>query len=316
MSLWDRFKSSIGLPAGNPADAPDAPRPATPLTMPTPAGPKVERAIDRLHTLGTPEGPTPEEAVSILRIARGTSDETDAIEAVLGAPALPSVVRLACAEILIERGEDQRALTALEGEVSTDGLMMLADLHAARRDLPRAVGTIERVLARAVDAPGARERHARWREALGTSIDRPKRALDQATVLNGRQAESPFRLLREVARGGAGTVYEAEDDALSRRIAFKVYHGEGGDRVLVEREIRMIERFAGPGVLRAFDASPSAGWIALEWVGRGSMRDAIKSANVELLAPIDRWAQHFETGRVHHFIGRTDPVVQTRGQSR
>ena len=297
MSFWDRVKSSIGIHDGVDPDPTDG-TPARNETRAAPfAAPKsdgsdrsVARPLERFRSFGTVDEPSPEEAVSILRQARGTTDETDTIEAALSAPMLPSSARLACAELLIERGEDQRALAVLQDDSSTDGLMMLADLLAARGDLPRAVGTIERVLARQVDAPGARERHARWRDALGVSSQRPKRSLDQVTVLNGRQGDSPFRLMREVARGGAGTVYEAEDDALARRIAYKVYHGEGADRALVEREIRMIELFAGPGILRAFDAAPSSGWIALEWIARGSLRDAIKGGNVELLTPMERWA--------------------------
>ena len=181
----------------------------------------------------------------------------------------------------------------LEGISSTPGLILSADLHAGSGQLARAVGAIERVLARDLDAPGARERHQRWSAALGYTR-RPARRLDEATVVAPQTwgaTGAPFRLLREVARGGAGTVYEAEDDLLGRRIAFKVYHGRGKDRDVLEREARTAVALAGPGVLRVLDADPAQGWVALEWVARGSVRDMLRTGDVASLTPIGRWAR-------------------------
>jgi serine/threonine-protein kinase len=101
----------------------------------------------------------------------------------------------------------------------------------------------------------------------------------------------PFRLLREVARGGAGAVYEAEDEVLGRRVAFKVYHQRGADRSVVEREARLATSVAGPGVVRVFDVSPSEGWVALEWIARGSVRDVLRGGDMAVLRPIHRWAR-------------------------
>jgi len=141
------------------------------------------------------------------------------------------------------------------------------------------------VLARDIGAPGARERNARWAAALGRA--RPEaRRLDEATIVAASATSGPFRLLREVARGGAGVVYEAEDKVLGRRVAFKVYHRRGEARALLEREARLAAALAGPGVLRVFDADPGDGWLALEWVARGSARDALRSGNLDPLAAI------------------------------
>ncbi|MFO0548267.1 MAG: serine/threonine-protein kinase [Polyangiaceae bacterium] len=109
-----------------------------------------------------------------------------------------------------------------------------------------------------------------------------------------------FTILREVARGGAGAVYEAMDEVLGRRVAFKVYHREGEDRMHLEREVRLAAKLAGAGIVRVLDASPESGWIALEWVGAGSLREWIREAREEL-APIERWAVPLARalGRVH-----------------
>ncbi|MFO0614172.1 MAG: protein kinase [Polyangiaceae bacterium] len=308
MSLWQKFKASVGL---GEAPAIDAPKPTAEDAEFEAAHKEVSALLDgepvvvlgaakqdarkppteleALAKTGQADGPTADEALSILRRLRGTQDETAALAAALAVEHPPSVLRVASAEMLAERGEEERAIEVLQGDSSTEGLLLSADLHANRGDLPRAIGAIERVLARKIDAPGARERHLRWSRSLGVA-SRQRAKVDEATVLNAKAVEGPFRILREVARGGAGTVYEAADDVLGRRVAFKVYHGQGADRAVVEREVKVIERFRGPGVARVFDASLDDGWIALEWVPRGSLRDLLRTGNVEALLPISGWA--------------------------
>ncbi len=248
--------------------------------------------MQRLARVGLADGPTVDEAIAVLRQVRGTALEAVAVNWALrgvGTRTIPDPVRVAAADILASRGDDQGALRVLEGISSTPGLILAADLYAGSGQLARAVGTIERVLARDIDAPGARERHRRWSAALGYNR-LPARRVDEATVV-APQAAGPFRLLREVARGGAGTVYEAEDALLGRRIAFKVYHGREKDRAVLEREARTAVALAGPGVLRVLDADPAQGWVALEWVARGSVRDMLRAGDLAPLVPIGRWAR-------------------------
>jgi serine/threonine-protein kinase len=98
-----------------------------------------------------------------------------------------------------------------------------------------------------------------------------------------------FRLLREVARGGAGTVYQAEDEILGRRLAFKVYHRVDRDRPQIEREARTAVALRGPGVLRVLDAHPEDGWLATEWIELGSLRDILRAGRVDDALPLGRW---------------------------
>jgi serine/threonine-protein kinase len=255
-----------------------------------------DEEIEALRRSGRFDGPTVDEAIAILRRARGTMREADAVAAVLeairdaGGDAVAEPLRVACADILAARGDEAAALRALEGAVGTAGLVLAADLYASTGQLPRAVSTIERVLGRELDAPGARERHQRWRTALGVPAGRAGR-LDEATIVTASPARGPFRLLREVARGGAGAVYEAEDELLGRRVAFKVYHGRSDDRSLLEREVRTASALSGPGVVRIFDASPIDGWVALEWISRGSVRDVLRGGDISALLPMGRWAR-------------------------
>ena len=39
------------------------------------------------------------------------------------------------------------------------------------------------------------------------------------------------------------------------------------------------------------DADPKAGWVALEWIARGSIRDRLRAGDLEPLGPIARWAR-------------------------
>jgi serine/threonine protein kinase len=68
---------------------------------------------------------------------------------------------------------------------------------------------------------------------------------------------SRYRLLRELARGGMGVVYEAEDLELQRSVAVKVLATElaGGDFAeRMRREARVIARLEHPGIVPLHDA--------------------------------------------------------------
>jgi eukaryotic-like serine/threonine-protein kinase len=295
MGLFERVKSWFNASDEVAADDEEdfgAPRPSDPASAPS--GPELERSpLETLTQIGLPGGASVDEGIAVLRASRGTPREAAAVAKALqgiGERTIPDPIRVACADILAARGDEQGALRVLEGVSSTAGLVLSSDLFAASGQLPRAIGTIERVLARDLTAPGARERHQRWSAALGYAA-RPARRVDEATVLGSNMSSGPFRLLREVARGGAGVVYEAEDEVLGRKVAFKVYHGRAADRALLDREVRMATSLGGAGIVRIFDANPEAGWVALEWISRGSVRDVLRAGDFEPLVPIGRWAR-------------------------
>lgn len=295
MSLWSRLKRHLAGEDGDEGEReggsrPPA-RPATPASSspgPAAAPPTPDPAAEIAAAIRA--GDVDDARVlAWIRTHRGTTAEGALVRALAeAAPHASETVRIATAELLASRGEEVRALEVLEGVSSAPGLVLAADLLAASGRLPRAISAIERVLAKELDAPGARERHDRWRAGLGLGAPAAGR-LDEATVVQPSGDEAPFRLLREVARGGAGTVYEAEDELLGRRVAFKVHHARGADRPALEREVRAAAELAGPGVLRLLDASPPAGWVALEWVGRGSIRDVLRRGDAAILVDLGAW---------------------------
>lgn len=241
--------------------------------------------------------------IASLTQARGTALERPAIDAVLAAQGegrAPEPLVVAVAELLVERGELAAAAKALESVQSTEALMLSADLNAEQGALARAVTLVERVLARDIDAPGARERHARWRAWLGGE-SAPARVDDGATVLGVDVPETALRIVGEAGRGGAGTVYEAVDDILGRRVALKVYHQPERERDKLEREARYAVRLAGLGVVRVFDVDPSRGWIVMEWLPAGALKRWLVRRDPEFLMPIERWLAPLLAGlgRVH-----------------
>lgn len=288
MSIWSRlFGGSEPQP---PASKPPPPSevPANP-PAPTPA---VPAPLLLLSKLGYSGGPTETEALAAFRSLAHTPDEASAIDAIGAASlrsAVPEPIRMACADVLVERGDRSAALAFLAGVTSLPALLLRADLLRDSGELAQAVSTIERVLARDIDTPGARERHARWSRELSGSAPRTAPTRDQ-TIAVPTAKQSPFRILREVARGGAGTVYLAHDDLLARDVALKVYHRPRQDADQLRREAAAAVRFAAPSIIRVYDVDYEQGWIALEWIGTGSLRDLAKAGAADALCPMRAWA--------------------------
>ncbi len=297
MSFWKRLRERVAGPAEPTEAKAEAPSPPSTPSAEVPT----QDPLASLRAFAQPGGASEADALLELARARGSLGESAVLLALLEAgDRLSDPLRVAVAEVLCLRGEDPRALEQLLPVRSSGGLLLQADLHAGRGDYPSALGAIERVLARDLGAPGARERHARW-AALSGALVRPVRHLDEPTLLAPEPSGTNFRITREVARGGAGTVYEATDDVLGRKVAFKVSHRGADDGAMLEREVRLAARFRGRGVVRVYDASPKQGWVAFEWVDQGSLREWLRSGRADELWPVGRWAIPLARvlGRVH-----------------
>jgi serine/threonine-protein kinase len=153
---------------------------------------------------------------------------------------------------------------------------------------------------------------------LGLNPSASKPDPTTATVATNRP-EAPFLLLREVARGGSGAVYEAEDRELGRRVALKVYHRPDRDRAQLIHEGRVAASLAGPGIVRVFDVEPDQGWLALEWAPLGALRERIRALPSDLL-PLERWAlplaeglaRVHAAGWVHHDVKPANVLFRSR----
>jgi serine/threonine-protein kinase len=267
--------------------------------------PKEEHApteIEVFAQCGLPGGPSVDDALATLRRIRSTQDEGAALEAIAHAAvdhAVPEPLLVASASALVDRGEASRALDLLRNATTPSALLLSSDLEAERGDVPRALSLVERVLLRDIDHPGALERHRRHRASLGLA---PHHRLEPAlSTVVAAEPDSPYLLLREVARGGAGAVYEAEDRELGRHLALKVYHEPTRDRDQLLHEVKLAVALSGPGVVRIFDVDPDHGWIALEWAPLGALRERLRANDTQALLPIERWLLPLARGlaRVH-----------------
>ena len=296
MSLWSKlFNKPEPEPVAVPAPAPPVPAPPSPSPSPP-------TELDRLLSVGLPNGISADEAVEILRRFHSTPEEGRALEELVRATAgraLPEPLLFATASALVDRGELKAARPILAGCNSSEALLLRADLATDAGDLTSALALIERILLRDLDHLGARERLKRLREGLGLAIERKADA--STTTVVAAEPDTPYRLLREAARGGAGAVYEAEDRELGRRVALKVYHEPTRDRAQLLHEAATAVSLGGPGVVRIFDVDPEHGWLALEWVTLGAMRERLRAKDEGSLRPIARWARSLglALARVH-----------------
>ena len=261
--------------------------------------------------------------MSTFRHLRTTPDEARAIEIVLERAQqtdVPEPLLVAVASALSDRGEPEPALKALARCETSPALLLRADLEADRGEVAAALALAERVLLRELDHPGARERNARWREQLGLAA--PARGASNTATVVTAEPDTPYRLLRELARGGAGAVYEAEDRDLGRRVALKIYHEPTRDRDQLLHEARVAVSLSGPGVVRVFDLDPDQGWIALELTPLGSLREHVRTKNAKVLGAIDRaalalavaLARVHDAGWVHLDVKPANVLVRDEGE--
>jgi len=168
-----------------------------------------------------------------------------------------------------------------------------------------------------------------WRSRLG--LGTTERRVDPATATVATpHARTPFDLLREVARGGAGAVFAARDRELGRTVAVKVYHQIARDKAQLLHEGRVAAALEGPGVVRVFDIEPSEGWIALEWATLGALRDVLLRAGARepdamaALGPVRRWlprladalARVHAAGWVHHDVKPANVLMSVEAGDR
>ncbi len=91
----------------------------------------------------------------------------------------------------------------------------------------------------------------------------------------------PYRVLRELGRGGMSTVWLADDPRHERRVAIKVLHPDvaaaiGSTRF--RREIRLAARLQHPHILAVFDSGETEGdlWFVMPFVEGESLRHRLE----------------------------------------
>jgi tRNA A-37 threonylcarbamoyl transferase component Bud32 len=273
--------------------------------------------IEHLLRTGIPGGPTVEEALAAFARIRSTPGEGRAVQRLLARAAiapLPEPLLVAVAGALVDRGEPDAAAAALARCTSVAALAMRADLLERGGDVPAALALLEQVLARDVDWPGARERHARWLEAVGRGP--AKAGWESSAPSMPIAADGSFRFLREAGRGGSAIVYEAEDRELFRQVALKVYHRPDRDRAKLLHEAQVAVAVAGEGIVPVFDVDLRRGWIVMRWAPLGALgRDADRDRRgTDWVAPLARaLARVHAAGWVHHDVKPANVLLAASG---
>lgn len=279
---WARLWAALGRgaqheAAGEPFERGAAPASEAPDVPVEPSGSDELEAIRQVDS----DSPTSRaRALAALQRAAGTTLEHQALAACLtahGRRRAPSELLCVAAELFTRRGDAEAALRLLDGLEEPRGWLLEADLRAERGQHAAALALVERALAYSIDAPGALDRVRRWRPQKSVAP-----GANQPTLLAASAPHPSLRITSEAGRGGAATVYQAEDTALGRTVALKVYHRPERAREHLLREARMAVRFSGNGVVRVFDVAPDSGWLAMEWAARGSLRQCLEREPREL----------------------------------
>jgi serine/threonine protein kinase len=111
----------------------------------------------------------------------------------------------------------------------------------------------------------------------------------QSSVLApGLELAQRYRIIRFVARGGMGEVYEARDEALGERIALKTVaaHSSGDSEALeaLKVEVQLARRISHKNVCRIFDIGkhqpidgPPVSFLTMEFIDGSSLAEVIRS---------------------------------------
>jgi serine/threonine protein kinase len=120
----------------------------------------------------------------------------------------------------------------------------------------------------------------------------PGMTSEPATELGPDAVVGSYRLVREIGRGGMGTVYEAKHVVLPRRAAIKVMHADlrrqPGMATRVVQEASILEDIRHPGVVRVYECSllpDHRPYIAMELVEGETL--ASRLAHQGVLSPVE-----------------------------
>jgi len=152
------------------------------------------------------------------------------------------------------------------------------------------------------------------------SAGSPRDALPPGTVLGGR-----YELVRAVAAGGFGAVYEARHVHTSRRVAVKVLHAwlahDPDTRERFRRELQAPAEIGHPGIVDIVDADIEDGgtpFLVMEWLEGETLRARIRRAGTlsltelrDLFDPfLDALASAHAAGFVHRDLKPENCILQ------
>ncbi len=162
-------------------------------------------------------------------------------------------------------------------------LRLLGEIYEELGQPERALAAYEGILAVDVEYPQVKARAAELRRAaIPQSHD-----VGATLAASGALAGGRYRIEAELGRGGAGTVFVARDERLSRRVALKVYHRQGkAELKRLFREARPPAQLEHPGIIRILDIQPELHAIIMEYLPAKSLKQLGPETSIDALRPI------------------------------
>ena len=287
MSLFKWFRKATPAPAPPPPPVPAAPSPAHKLLAQARRALRSENARTYAREQALPDA---ERLISMGETALARTLLADAL-----AEYPHNALRWAMVKVLRMRGERGPAaalLTVLAADAAFAAEAELAlgelaedagQLHQARRHLERAL---------AVDPSRAvvRDKVRRLRSRMEGNLGLPEEQwLAMGRLWAQTAAGSGYRVVGEVGRGGAATLFKGQDVYTGQDVALKVFHprGEAGMRAeRVRQEARLAVQAAGPGVVPVLDAVPQRDLMVLPYFAEGSLRARLAATPAPLDAAV------------------------------
>lgn len=166
--------------------------------------------------------------------------------------------------------------------------------------------------ANAIDAPEQRERflaeHDDLRDLLEPMFDDSEHADEapqQSVPIQAGLQIDDYRILREVGRGGMGTVFEAEQLSLKRRVALKVLHPHlsvsAGSIERFRREAASAARLRHPAIVPIHEVGEWRGlhFFSMEFVAGKSLKELVQEDRLGIRGSCSRAVERAElTARV------------------
>lgn len=173
-----------------------------------------------------------------------------------------------------------------------DLVMNLVDLALARPREERE-GFLQEACSGDADLFGKAWSYVEWEDRMQGFLKEPlfqppsrEHPFEEGAVVDGR-----FRIVREIARGGMGVVYEAWDEKLERRLAIKC--AKAGFHKRLSPEVRLASEISHPNVCRIFEihtaqtASGEVDFVTMEYLAGETLAERIERgplAEAEALA--------------------------------
>ena len=125
-------------------------------------------------------------------------------------------------------------------------------------------------------------KYIQWEERMGGFLLDPlySRAEAEHTLEPGQLLIGRFRIIREVAQGGMGIVWEAKDEKLERRVAIKC--SKSGFRKHLPPEVRNAREISHPNVCKIFEIHTASGpdgetdFITMEFVEGETLSERLR----------------------------------------